>query len=122
MSDMPARSPDAPSKALTNADLYLSKAMAARTAQAREEMARKLYDRGAVLAAMEKRAALGWSFLRLEPELPLTLRETAAARALETWLNREGFAFRWIYSLPQDPKRSHLCAGAEKYDVLCIGW
>lgn len=69
--------------------------MRLRTREARETVARKLYERRAVAAAMSAASAEGQSRVTIEPELPTDLRKTKAAEELTEWLKASGFEVTW---------------------------
>ena len=69
--------------------------MQERTRQAREGMAEKLFSRAALESAMSDASAAGHSVARIEPEKPVDLYETAAAKAAAAWLAEQGFRVKW---------------------------
>jgi len=58
----------------------------------------------------------------LDPGVPITLKETSAAKALETWLSAESLRFKWVQATRNLDDRRNKEGEAIKYEVLRIEW
>ncbi|MER9458160.1 hypothetical protein [Mesorhizobium sp. M0478] len=65
------------------------------TQQAREELAKKLFDIDQVSLAITEMAGRGFDTLTVAPGLPLDLRSTEAAKESSQLLTKAGFAVEW---------------------------
>lgn len=61
------------------------------SAKAKREMAEMSFGPDAVLTAIGKAAADGFSFVTIEPPKPVDLRDTEAWQSTVAWLLQEGF-------------------------------
>lgn len=86
----------------------------------RAKYAKKLFNPATVATAIDAVACEGHRQYRVVQELPFDLSGTAAARALEVWLDQEQFSYMWrpCY-LEQDPFRPSI---ATEYVELVITW
>lgn len=85
-------------------------------ADARERMAREVFDINTVSARMTEVAATGAEGMRIVQPLPRDLRGTRGAAKLEKWLQDGGYGIRWV-EMPRQCKDGQLAAYWEM--VVC---
>lgn len=61
----------------------------------RNRYAKKLFNTATIATAIDAVAMEGHRQYRVAQEAPFDLSETEEARALQKWLEREGFTFGW---------------------------
>lgn len=83
---------------------------------ARERMAREVFDINRVSALMAEAAGAGADGLRIVQELPRDLRGTRAAVKLQTWLTDNECKLTWV-NLPRQCRDGQLAMHAEL--VIC---
>ncbi|CDX21390.1 conserved hypothetical protein [Mesorhizobium plurifarium] len=87
---------------------------------ARTLYADKLFKPATIAATIDVRAKNGYRQYRVVQQLPFDLSETAAARALEEWLDQEQFHYIWRETyLEHDALRPVF---GFKYPELEISW
>lgn len=85
---------------------------------AREALAAEVYASAAVKQALSVEAGLGLSGGVITTPIAVDLRETAAAKALITWLSKEGLRADWMRR--GDPQKAHTMM-ADYWDLV-VSW
>lgn len=85
-------------------------------AEAREQLAKTLFDVETVFTAMAEATTKGHAYLVVAPPEPVDLTHTSAAKALLDALEREGF--RWVWDRHDNPMHREFPA----YFDLLIQW
>ncbi|MGV2114600.1 hypothetical protein ACQZ46_25535 [Agrobacterium salinitolerans] len=86
----------------------------------RAKYAKKLFNPATIATAIDAVAVEGHRQYRVVQELPFDLSGTAAARALEAWLDQEQFIYTWRPRyLEQDAFRPSIVT---EHPELVISW
>ncbi|KXG87601.1 hypothetical protein [Agrobacterium bohemicum] len=86
----------------------------------RAQYAKKLFNPATIATAIDAVAAEGHRQYRVVQEIPFDLSGTAAARALEMWLDQEKFSYTWPPRfLEQDAFRPSI---ATEHPELVVLW
>lgn len=93
-----------------------------RTRYAREEMATKIFAWEAVAKKIGDRAMKGWDWVCIAPELPLCLKSTPAAEAIEQKLKAKGFTCQWERTTLGVDDRQNKEGEAITFEALRIQW
>ena len=86
--------------------------------EAREALAAEVYASASVKQALSVNAGAGLSGGVITTPIAVDLRDTAAARALMTWLNKEGLRGDWMRR--GDPQKAHTMM-ADYWDLV-VSW
>lgn len=93
-----------------------------RAAQGRERLAAKLFETDFILKQIDQAACEGLCFVRIDQTVPVTLRDTKAARKLSQALSEQQFTVAWLKVPFGLDRRDNKLGEAVEFEQLRISW